>query len=71
MIHHHPIIFYTKTQPAMLTKKKHIPAHGQRPPVITTEGPLCEKDEQGLAIERAKLLQKEALDKWQGLKRER
>jgi hypothetical protein len=56
----------------MLTQKKQILAHkGQMAPVIKTEGPLCEKDEQGLAIERTKLLQKEALEKWQRLKRNR
>jgi hypothetical protein len=56
----------------MLTQKKQILAHnGQMAPLIKTEGPLCEKDEQGLAIERTKLLQKEALEKWQRLKRNR
>lgn len=36
---------------------------------LATEGPLCEKDEQAIAIERAKLLQKEALEKWERLKK--
>lgn len=36
---------------------------------LTTEGPLCEKDQQGLAIEHGKLLQKEALEKWTRLKK--
>ena len=43
----------------------------QRAPVIRTEGPLCEKDEQGESIERTKLLQKEAMEKWELLKRSR
>jgi hypothetical protein len=34
-------------------------------------GPLCEKDEQALVIERAKSLQKEALGKWERLKTNR
>ncbi|HTE00984.1 MAG TPA: hypothetical protein VK668_16950 [Mucilaginibacter sp.] len=38
---------------------------------LATEGPLCEKDEQGRAIERTKLLQKEALEKWERLTREK
>ncbi|WP_299590292.1 hypothetical protein [Mucilaginibacter sp.] len=38
---------------------------------MKTEGPLCEKDEQGESIERTKLLQKEALEKWERLKRTR
>jgi hypothetical protein len=54
----------------MLLQKNQTPAPGrQRTPVLKTEGPLCEKDEQALAIERTKLLQKEALEKWQRLKK--
>jgi DNA polymerase IIIc chi subunit len=37
---------------------------------LTTEGPLCEKDEQAIIIERNKRLQKEALEKWARLKRD-
>lgn len=58
----------------MLLQKKQVAAPGQRAPILPllkTEGPLCEKDEQALAIERAKLLQKEALEKWERLKRSR
>jgi hypothetical protein len=36
---------------------------------LVTEWPLCEKDEQAIAIERTKLLQKEALEKWERLKK--
>ncbi|MFA6085518.1 hypothetical protein [Mucilaginibacter sp.] len=36
---------------------------------LVTEGPLCEKDEQAIAIERAKQLQKEALEKWERLRK--
>ena len=38
---------------------------------LATEGPLCEKDEQGRAIERTKLFQKEALEKWARILREK
>ncbi|MDB5000539.1 MAG: hypothetical protein JWR76_1616 [Mucilaginibacter sp.] len=37
-------------------------------PHLATEGPLCEKDEQAIAIERTKLLQKEAQEKWKRYK---
>lgn len=53
----------------MLLKKNQTAVSNQpRAPVIKTEGPLCEKDEEGLSIERTKLLQKEALEKWHRLK---
>ena len=56
----------------MLLQKKQVAAPDRQwPSVLKTEGPLCEKDEQALAIERAKLLQKEALEKWERLKRNR
>ncbi|MDN5286655.1 MAG: hypothetical protein JWR38_2929 [Mucilaginibacter sp.] len=55
----------------LLQKKQTAAPSQQRAQVLRTEGPLCEKDEQALAIERAKLLQKEALEKWQRLKRDR
>jgi len=56
----------------MLLQKNQKPARSQqRAPILKTEGPLCEKDEQALAIERTKLLQKEALEKWQRLKKNR
>jgi len=55
----------------LLKRNQTAVSNQQRAPVIKTEGPLCEKDEQGLAIERTKLLQKEALEKWQRLKRNR
>jgi hypothetical protein len=45
-------------------KKKTEPA-----PVLKTEGPLSEKDAQGEATERGKLLAKEALEKWTRLKK--
>jgi len=37
-------------------------------PELKSEGPLIEKDEQGQAIERARSLQKQALEKWRRLK---
>jgi hypothetical protein len=37
-------------------------------PKLATEGPLSEKDEQGLAVERARGLQEEALKQWRRLK---
>jgi hypothetical protein len=43
---------------------------GKLVPNLITEGPLCEKDEQAIVIERNKLLQKEALEKWARLKRD-
>ncbi|MDB4922988.1 MAG: hypothetical protein JWQ54_4971 [Mucilaginibacter sp.] len=56
----------------MLLQKKQVSAlNQQRAQVLKTEGPLCEKDEQGESIERTKLLQKEALEKWERLKRTR
>jgi hypothetical protein len=36
---------------------------------IATEGPLCEKDEQAIAIERNKLFQIKAMKKWAQAKR--
>jgi hypothetical protein len=36
---------------------------------IVTEGPLCEKDEQAIAIERNKLFQIKAQKKWAQAKR--
>lgn len=44
-------------------KKNSIPS-----PELKSEGPLIEKDEQGQAIERARSLQKQALEKWRRLK---
>jgi hypothetical protein len=41
---------------------------GKAMPSLATEGPLCEKDEQAIAIERTKLLQKEAQEKWKRYK---
>jgi hypothetical protein len=57
----------------MLLQKKHTPLaiREQTISILKTEGPLCEKDEQALMIERAKLLQKEALEKWKRLKTNR
>jgi hypothetical protein len=37
-------------------------------PKLATEGPLCEKDQQGMAIERTKKLGEEALEQWRRLK---
>jgi hypothetical protein len=56
----------------MLLQKKLTPVDDQqRGSALKTEGPLCEKDEQALAIERTKALQKEALAKWKRLKAKR
>ncbi|MDB4902251.1 MAG: hypothetical protein JWQ63_1532 [Mucilaginibacter sp.] len=54
-------IFY-----AMLitNNKNKIKSTGKPVPKIITEGPLCEKDEQAIAIERNKLFQIKALKKW-------
>jgi len=41
---------------------------GEPAPKLTTEGLLSEKDEQGQAIEHAKKLAKEVLEKWARLK---
>lgn len=43
------------------TKKKDT---GKSQPDLTTEGPLSEKDEQAIAIERTKKLQQEAQENW-------
>ena len=43
---------------------------GKPVPNLITQGPLCEKDEQAIVIERNKRLQKEALEKWMRLKRD-
>jgi hypothetical protein len=51
----------------MLTTNKNKNA-GKAMPILATEGPLCEKDEQAIAIERTKLLQKEAQEKWKRYK---
>jgi hypothetical protein len=59
------LIFY-----AMPASKKKTTATDKSPPVIKTEGPLSEKDEQGQAIERLKELQKKAMKKWQRLKKQ-
>jgi hypothetical protein len=64
-------MFNTKPKAMLLQKKQTSVPGQQRAPRLKTEGPLCEKDEQALAIERAKLLQKEALEKWERLKRSR
>ncbi|HMG09063.1 MAG TPA: hypothetical protein VK609_11165 [Mucilaginibacter sp.] len=53
----------------LVTEKKSKEKSTQKPLIkLTTEGPLCEKDEQAIAIERSKLLQKEALEKWERLR---
>lgn len=38
---------------------------------LATDWPLCEKDEQAIAIEHTKILQKEALDRWERLRKKR
>lgn len=54
---------------AMLTTNKNkLQNAGKAMPHLATEGPLCEKDEQAMAIERTKLLQKEAQEKWKRYK---
>lgn len=62
------IMFNTKPKAMLLKKNQTAVSNQPRAPVIKTEGPLCEKDEEGLSIERTKLLQKEALEKWHRLK---
>ena len=52
----------------MLIIKNKSEGTGNLIPRLTTEGPLCEKDEEGVSIERAKKLQKEAMEKWMRLK---
>ncbi|HEY9196057.1 MAG TPA: hypothetical protein VIM77_07315 [Mucilaginibacter sp.] len=42
---------------------------GKREVNLATEGPICEKDEQAIAIERNKLLQKEAAENWERSKK--
>jgi len=42
---------------------------GKREVNLATEGPICEKDEQAIAIERNKLLQKEASANWERSKK--
>lgn len=54
---------------AMLTTNKNkLQNAGKEMSHLATEGPLCEKDEQAIAIERTKLLQKEAQEKWKRYK---
>lgn len=38
-------------------------------PALKTEGPIGEKDEQAIVIEKTKKLQKEAKEKWSKLKK--
>jgi len=47
----------------MATRKNKITA-----PDLKTEGPLSEKDEQGIAMEQARKLGQAALEKWRHLK---
>jgi len=52
----------------LVTEDKPAKKHSMPSPELKSEGPLIEKDEQGQAIERARSLQKQALEKWHRLK---
>jgi hypothetical protein len=52
----------------MLVAEDHPAEKNGVPPPLKSDGPLSEKDEQAQAVERARSLQKEALEKWNRFK---
>jgi hypothetical protein len=59
---------YLFTYIMLINNKNKVQNAGKAIPSLATEGPLCEKDEQAITIERTKLLQQEAQEKWKRYK---
>jgi len=61
-------VMYLIFKTMSVTEDKPAEKNSMPSPELKSEGPLIEKDEQGQAIERARSLQKKALEKWHRLK---
>jgi hypothetical protein len=55
----------------MTVQKKEKTNQSSKITTLKTEGPIGEKDEQAIIIEKTKELQKEAAEKWNNLKKKK